>query len=137
MSDSLISNKDHKSLPIKRISAVLIWSENYQALVNWYQEKLDLTIQSTEHHPKDTGVNFQLGDTILWIGKHSKVVGTNKDPHRIMFNLVVDSVQETYELLKTRGVEFIASPFKAFTFDKYFATFHDLDGNIVQLIGEK
>ncbi len=122
---------------IHRISAVLIWSENYQELADWYQEKLDLKIQSTEHHPKDTGINFQLGDTILWIGKHSKVKGKNQDQCRIMFNLSVDSVQETYELLQSRGVEFIAPPFKAFTFDKYFATFYDLDQNIVQLIGDK
>lgn len=54
-----------------------------------------------------------------------------------MFNLDVESVKKTYETLKKRGVEFIATPFKAPTFDKYFATFNDLDGNLVQLFGDK
>lgn len=52
-----------------------------------------------------------------------------------MFNLEVESVTETYKKLTDRGVRFLAKPFKAPTFDKYFATFYDLDGNLVQLIG--
>ena len=54
-----------------------------------------------------------------------------------MFNISVDSVTKRFEELKSKGVEFIAEPFKAPTFDKYFATFKDFDGNIIQLIGEK
>ena len=54
-----------------------------------------------------------------------------------MFNIAVDSVSKTYAILKKRGVKFYAKPFKAPTFDKYFATFFDLDGNMLQLIGGK
>lgn len=54
-----------------------------------------------------------------------------------MFNFVVDSVTDSYEELKKRGVKFLAHPFKAPTFDKYFATFYDLDDNLVQIIGGK
>ncbi len=52
-----------------------------------------------------------------------------------MFNITVDSVTEAYNELKSKDVEFIAEPFKAPTFDSYFATFKDLDGNIIQSIG--
>ncbi|HSW88211.1 MAG TPA: VOC family protein [Candidatus Saccharimonadales bacterium] len=123
----------------KNISTILIWSENYRALADWYQEKLGLEILDEIHHPDDTGVRFKVGngETALWIGQHSQVHGKNEDMHRHMFNLVVDSVSETYEYLKNKGVTFIATPFKAPTFDKYFATFCDLDNNLVQLIGEK
>ena len=31
----------------------------------------------------------------------------------------------------------LATPFKAPTFDKYFATFYDLDENLIQVIGDK
>ena len=41
------------------------------------------------------------------------------------------------KVLKKRGVKFFAKPFKAPTFDKYFATFYDADDNMVQLIGGK
>lgn len=122
---------------IKNISTILIWSENYRALADWYIEKLELKILEELNHPDDTGVKFQVGNVYLWVGQHSEVNGKNKDIHRHMFNFVVDSVSETYRELESRSVKFLAKPFKAPTFDKYFATFYDLDDNLVQLIGEK
>lgn len=121
----------------KRISTVLIWSGDYRALADWYKDKLGLTIKNELNHPEDTGVLFQIGDTQLWIGKHSEVKGKNQDSARHMFNLDVDSIEEAYNYLKDKGVEFIVPPFKAPTMDYYFATFIDLDNNIVQLIGSK
>ena len=123
-------------MKFKNISAVLLWSEDYEPLAAWYKEKLELETIEELDHPEDTGVGLAVGDSYLWIGKHSEVHGKNKDPHRIMFNISVDSVSEIYEELRSKGVEFIAKPFKAPTFDKYFATFIDLDGNIAQLIGD-
>lgn len=122
---------------IKDISAILIWSEDYKTLAKWYEEKLGLKVLEELTHRDDTGIGFQVGRVYLWIGRHSKVNGKNKDPHRHMFNFVVDSVSASYEELKSRGVKFLAAPFKAPTFEKYFATFYDLDNNIVQLIGNK
>ncbi len=122
---------------IKNISAILIWSDNYRKLANWYIEKLDLETLEEINHPNDTGVGFQVGNVYLWIGQHSKVHGKNMDEHRHMFNFVVDSVEASYKELESRGVTFLAKPFKAPTFDKYFATFYDLDGNLVQLIGDE
>lgn len=124
-------------MKLKNISAVLIWSENYKKLADWYIEKLGLKIVDEINHPNDTGLGFRVGNGYLWIGQHSKVKGKNKDMHRIMFNFEVDSVTKTYEELKSKGVKFFASPFKAPTFDKYFATFYDLDNNLVQLVGDK
>lgn len=121
----------------KDISDIIIWSGNYKKLVAWYKEKLQLEQIGEVNHPNDACTGFRIGNVELWIGKHDKVKGKNKDMHRIMFNLVVDSVTETYEILKKRGVKFYAAPFKAPTFDKYFATFYDGDNNFVQLIGYK
>jgi hypothetical protein len=120
---------------IKNISAVLIWSEDYKKLSAWYEEKLDLKVLEELDHPQDTGVGFQVGNLYLWIGQHSKVKGKNKDIHRHMFNFVVDSVGKSYIELDAKGVKFLAKPFKAPTKDRYFATFYDLDNNLVQLIG--
>lgn len=124
-------------MKLKEISAILLWSEDYKALSTWYKEKLGLEIIEELTHPDDTGVGLSVGESYLWIGKHSKVKGKNTDPYRIMFNISVDSVSQVYEELVGKGVEFIAEPFKAPTFDSYFATFKDLDGNILQLIGGK
>lgn len=124
-------------MKINKISAILIWSENYKEMVEWYKSNLGATVIEELNHPEDTGVGMNIGESYLWIGKHSEVKGKNKDPYRIMFNLAVDSVEEAYNELKNKGVEFIATPFKAPTFDKYFATFKDLDGNTIQFIGNK
>ena len=69
--------------------------------------------------------------------QHSEVHGKNKDKSRHMFNITVASVEETYTALLAKGVKFLATPFKAPTFDKYFATFYDLDENLIQVIGDK
>src|SRR5690554_2027433 len=107
---------------VKNISAVLIWSEDYKALAKWYKEKLGLNTIEELNHPEDTGFGLAVGDSYLWIGKHSEVKGKSKDPYRIMFNISVDSVEDAYNELVKKGVEFIAKPFKAPTFDSYFAT---------------
>lgn len=121
----------------KNIGATLIWSENFRELSDWYINKLGLKTIEEINHPDDTGVGLEVGDSYLWIGQHSEVKGKNEDPFRHMFNISVDSVSKTYTQLKSKGVEFIAEPFKAPTFDRYFATFLDHDGNVVQLIGDK
>ncbi len=121
----------------KRISATLIWSSDYKKLAKWYQDKLGLKTIEEINHPKDTGVGLAVGSSYLWIGRHSKVKGKNKDMYRHMFNIEVESVTRTYEKLKTKEVKFLATPFKAPTFNKYFATFYDLDDNLIQLIGNK
>ncbi len=121
----------------KTISDVIIWSSDYKKLVQWYEDKLELKRIGEVNHPQDMCVGFRIGDVELWIGYHDKIKGKNKDKYRIMHNFVVDSVTDVYNTLSKKGVKFIAKPFKAPTFDKYFATFEDLDGNIMQLIGGK
>ena len=133
-----IKGKPGKKQLFRKLSAVLIWSGNYEELVNWYKEKMQLRIIEELDHPKDTGTLFKIGGVFLWIGKHSRVIGENQDQHRHMFNLSVESVSEAYEELTSRGIEFIAEPFEApVEPGTYFATFKDLDNNLLQLIGGK
>lgn len=124
-------------MQFQKISTVLIWSANFRRLADWYQQILQLEVVEELSHPQDTGVllRFPGGDTWLWIGQHSQVHGQNQDPHRHMFNINVDSVSQAYEYLLQNQAEVLAPPFKAPTFDKYFVTFYDLDGNVIQLIG--
>lgn len=119
----------------KNISTILIWSEDFRKLSDWYKEVFDFEVIKELNHPQDTGIQFLVGNTKLWIGQHSEVHGQNEDPHRHMFNIEVESVSKAYEYLKSKGVEFFAKPFKAPTMDKYFATMYDLDHNFVQIVG--
>jgi len=123
----------------QNISCILIWSQDFRKLADWYQEKFGFKVAEELDHPQDTGVLFELpaGGPWIWIGQHSKVRGKSPDPHRHMINIEVDSVEQTYQDLKAKGVTFFAKPFKAPTFDKYFATLEDLDGNFIQIVGAK
>jgi len=127
------------NMQFNKISTILIWSENWKRLADWYQELFDLKLVEEIGHPQDTGRLFEFPEdgVKLWIGQHSEVKGTNPDPCRIMFNINVDSVAKAYEYLISKGVKIVAAPFKAPTFDKWFVTFEDLDGNYVQIIGPK
>ena len=122
----------------KRISTVLIWSEDFRLLADWYEEKFEFLEVEELNHPQDTGVLFEVGDVYLWIGQHDKVKGKNKDSYRHMFNISVDSVTAAYEYLKAKGVEFLAEPFPSpVDPELYFATLYDLDKNVVQIVGSK
>lgn len=121
----------------KSLSTVLIWSSDYKKLSQWYEKVLGLKVIWRSNHPEDTGILFGFDgkETDFWIGQHDKVKGENKDVYRHMFNIKVDSVSKTYEKLSQKGVKFLAVPFKAPTLPYYFATFYDLDNNLVQLVG--
>ncbi len=123
----------------QKISCILIWSENYRRLADWYKDVFDFEISGSLDHPQDTGIEFTLpnGGPWLWIGKHSQIKGESKDPLRIMFNIDVDSIDETYQHLCKHKIKIIAKPFKAPTFDLWFITFSDPDGNVVQCIGPR
>ena len=123
----------------QKISTILLWSENYKALADWYQDMFGLKVNEALNHPEDTGILFEFpqGGPWLWVGQHSKVHGKNTNPDRIMFNITVDSVEKAFEYLTAKNITVVAKPFKAPTMDKYFATFLDLDGNTVQIIGSK
>lgn len=123
----------------KSISTVLIWTDNYRTLADWYKDTFQLAVVEELDHPEDTGVllAFPDGSVTLWIGQHSEVHGHNSDASRHMFNITVDSVSAAYTKLHKKNITIIAKPFKAPTFDKYFATFADPDGNFIQIIGYK
>ena len=122
---------------IKRINNVLIWSENYKRLADWYTKNLEFKNTKEYNHPEDTGILLKKGVVGLWIGQHSKVKGVNRDPHRHMIDFLVDSVGKSYDKLKKKGVKFYGPPFKNPVSDRYVVTLFDEDGNIIQLVGNK
>ena len=100
---------------IKDLSAVLIWSENYRKLADWYIEKLELKPIEELNHPKDTGVGFRVGKMYFLIGQHSKVKGKNKTTnpsvgtYPTLISLVRNNPTETFdsyfnELIKIRAL---------------------------------
>lgn len=122
---------------INRIGAVLIWSESWRKLADWYQNILGLAMDEELHLPDDTGRGFSIGDTYLWVGHHDEVRGKSKDKYRIMISFEVDSVENSFKKLKSRGVLFILEPTLSPTKEFYVATAVDPENNIIQFYGEK
>lgn len=121
---------------IKNIGAILIWSQNWKMLANWYKDILKLPVDSELNLADDTGVNFLVNGTYFWVGYHDKVSGKNKDKYRIMVGFDVDSVQETFEQLKVKGVKFILEPSLSPTKTFYVATAVDPEDNIIQFYSD-
>ncbi len=117
---------------VKNISAVLIWSENWRELADWYRDVLELTVESELSLPNDTGVNFLVDGVYFWVGYHDRVYGKSRDKYRIMIDFGVESVIETYHKLKDRGVRFILEPTLSPTKTFYVATALDPEDNIIQ-----
>lgn len=122
---------------LKSFESVCIWSQDHKALANWYKEMFELKVDTELDLPDDTGIGFMLEGVFFWIGAHDEIKGKSMDPYRIMPGFNVDSVQQIYDRLSARGVEFIREPSLSPTGDYYAATAVDLDGNIIQFFSKE
>ncbi|MCH7577535.1 MAG: VOC family protein [Chloroflexi bacterium] len=111
--------------------SVLIWSEDVKRLVPFYRDVLGLKPQMES----EGFTVFLLNGAGLAIGTHSEVQGRSRDPNRMMVNLRVDDCQAEYERLSKQGVEFSRTPTKDAI--HIVATFHDPDGNVLQLLEDR
>ena len=69
----------------------------------------------------------------LSIGLHDGVRGASRDPHRVMVNLGVADIHRAAATLRERGVAFTREPEQEH-WGGWVATFHDPDGNTLQLL---
>ena len=114
---------------IDGVAGVIIWTNELERLLVFYRDTLELKPHSVRPH----FVSFTLGEIRLGIGTHSEVCGQTREPHRIMLNLKVNEIEGTYNLLKSKGVEFSRPPEKEH-WGGWVATFSDPDGNTIQLM---
>ena len=121
---------------IKRFDSVCIWSENPDKLAEFYEKTLGLHVEERINLPDDVGVVFKLGEVLIFIGEHSEVHGKAKDKYRIMPGFWVDSVQEVYDELKVKNVEFIRTPSVSPDGTYYAATILDPEENVLQFFSE-
>ncbi len=113
------------------IHSVLIWTEDVSRLLPFYRDILGLKPQMES----EEFAVYMLNGPGLVIGKHSEVQGKSHDPNRVMVNFRVKDCQAEYERLSKQGVEFIRTPTKDAI--HIIATFHDPDGNVLQLLEDR
>ena len=126
---------------------VLIWSENPDELMKFYRDVLELTPEGKTDVPKKDGLEADYGYTFfivdngvkVWIGRHSDIKGTSKEPVRIMHNLYTDEVEKWYQRVKNAGCKILCEPIKTPFFSEevpwYVSTFLDPEGNAWQFMG--
>lgn len=117
--------------------SVIIWSDDYEKLVEWYTNVLNFTVRERLTLPNDTCTGFDFGETFFSVGRHDKVHGVSRDPYRMMVGFNVDSVNETYDDLKNKPINIIAKPFESPQGGYWCMTIADPDGNILQFFGGK
>jgi predicted enzyme related to lactoylglutathione lyase len=118
-----------ESIMIDGVVGVIIWTEDLDRLLTFYQDTLELTPHSIRRH----FIAFRWGDMRLSLGKHARVSGPARDPYRIMINLGVDDIHRIYAALCAKGVAFLKPPTQE-EWGGWVATFFDPDGNILQLL---
>jgi catechol 2,3-dioxygenase-like lactoylglutathione lyase family enzyme len=114
---------------ISGVNGVLIWTANFEPMLRFYRDVLGLPPRSV----KDGFVNFAWGDFRLSVAVHSQVEGASRDPLRIMVNFAVDDIHAVHRRLADAGVEFSRPPEQE-SWGGWVATFHDPDGNTLQLL---
>lgn len=116
-----------------------VYTTDHEKLAQWYKDKLNFVEKDRMNLPDGTYISFEFGDNEFWIGLHNKITSTkNTDAFRIMIGFRVESVTVTYEEIKNKDIEFIATPFAEPTGSGLWCmTIKDLDGNILQFVGTK
>lgn len=117
------------SSAITGVNGILVWTEQFDAMLHFYRDILGLEARSM----KPQFVNFAWGDFRLTISVHEHVHGTNPDPERIMLNFGVEDIDAVHARLTAAGVPFTRAPSDE-PWGGRVATFHDPDGNTLQLL---
>ncbi len=123
---------------------ILIFSENPDKLLKFYQDVLGLPLIDQLDIPGDYGYMLKISnDHKLWLGKHSEIKGKAKENFRHQFNLYpAEGVEYWYKKIKDNPqVTIVAKPFLAPFSTKenqtWFCTFLDPEGNCWQFVGKK
>lgn len=120
---------------------LFIFSEDPDKLVAFYRDVLDMKILSKLELPDDYGYSVEVAPGYtLWIAKHSEVNGKSTETVRTMLNIYCDEIEKYYQKVKDSGVEIRQEPILGVKFnpneERYIFTFHDPDGNCVQMMGK-
>ena len=115
---------------IDALVGVVLWTDRMEAMVDFYEAVLELPVRS--RHDDFAVFTLQPG-VRLSIGLHDRVRGRSRDPYRVMVNLGVPDIHRAAATLKGRGVVFTREPEQEH-WGGWVATFHDPDGNTVQLL---
>ena len=112
------------------LNSVIIGTKQPKVLAAFYEKVLGKPAEMVDEAYGFYG--WQAGAAYLSVLDHSEMVGSTKDPGRIMFNFETAQVKEEYERIKALGGAAIHDPYEME--GGWIATLADPDGNFFQLV---
>jgi predicted enzyme related to lactoylglutathione lyase len=112
------------------LNSVMIGTKQPKVLAAFYEKVLGQPAGMVDEEIGYYG--WQVGTAYLSILDHSEMVGSTKDPGRIMFNFETSQVKEEFERIKALGGVVIKEPYEME--GGWIATLADPDGNYFQLV---
>ena len=112
------------------LNSVMIGTTQSVALAAFYEKVLGRPADMTD---KENGFwGWRVGSAFFTVLEHSAMVGSAKEPGRVMFNFETAQVKEEFERIKALGGEVIKAPYAMG--EGWIATLADPDGNYFQLV---
>ena len=112
------------------LNSVMIGSKQTKALAAFYEKVLGKPADMVDNENGFFG--WQVGSTYLSVLEHSEMVGSAKDPGRVILNFETAQVKEEFERIKSIGGAVIKEPYEMQ--GGWIATLADPDGNYFQLV---
>lgn len=119
---------------------IALFSEDPDKLAKFYTDILGFKQIIKIDKEDDYGYSIEVAKGYkLWIAKHSKVKGVNKDPHRIMLSFYVDNINAYFSAIKSKSqVKILEEPTLTCEGikgeERLVGAFLDPDGNCIQLM---
>ncbi len=114
-----------------RITSFLIFSQNPESLVSFYEK----VFRQKPDIVRGDFKGFSLDHIKLLIGPHDKVKGKSKNPERIIFNLETNGVEKEFARIKSLGATVIQELYHPeHRQEVTVSTLADPDGNFFQIM---
>lgn len=111
------------------LNSVMIGSKSPKTLAEFYEKIIG---RKSDMGEAGEWFGWQIGNTFLTIGIHSKVKNKAEEPQRVMLNFETSEVEEEFARIKKLGAKVIKEPYEMG--GMWIATFADPDGNYFQLM---
>lgn len=112
------------------LNSIMIGTKQPQALATFYEKVIGKPADMVDRENGFFG--WQVGSTYLSVLEHSEMMGSTKDPGRVMFNFETTQVKEEFERIRALGGLVIREPYEIG--GGWVATLADPDGNYFQLV---
>jgi predicted enzyme related to lactoylglutathione lyase len=112
------------------LNSVMIGTKQLKVLAAFYEKVLGKPAEMVDEENGFYG--WAAGASYFSILDHSEMVGSTKDPGRVMLNFETTQVKEEFERIKALGGKVIREPYEME--GGWIATLADPDGNYFQLV---